>query len=188
MMPRMATTSSVSGRSAFDPVRTIWQFAAVAVGWYAVVLAAPRLHVGPDEHRVALTAHLLSLAVGFGAVLAVDGYALAVLRGRRGVADLLAFSAVADRFIWAGFAGLAVSGVCLNPDLGSAWTDLNLVAAFVAGLNGVYARTVRDRLPDLPPGAGVRALPWPWLLRAVCAGLLSQAAWWTSILVGSLTS
>ena len=184
----MANISTTTGRPVFDPVRTIWQFAAVAVGWCALILAAPRIHTGPDVHRVALTAHLLSLVAGFGAVLAVDGYALAVLRGRRGVADLLAFSAVADRFIWAGFAGLAVSGAYLDPDLGSAWADLNLVAVFVAGLNGVYARTVRDRLPALPPGAGVRALPRQWLLRAVCAGLLSQAAWWTSILVGSLTS
>lgn len=175
-------------RPAFDPVRTVWQVAAVSVGWCAVILTAGHTRTGAGGHRVALAIHLLSLATGFGAVLAVDGYALAVLLGRRTIVHLLAFSAVADRYIWLGFTALGLSGVYLNADIGGFWTGLNMAAFLVVGLNGVYARTIRERLPTLPPGAGARALPRPWLLRALLAGLLSQAAWWTSILIGSLAS
>lgn len=160
----------------------------MSVGWCVVILAAQHTRTGADGHATALVVHLLSLVAGFGAVLAVDGYALAVLCGRRTVAQLLTFSTIADRFIWSGFAGLGLSGVYLNTDIGSLTTGLNMVAVLVIGLNGVYARTIRERLPTPPPGAGARALPRPWLLRAVLAGLLSQVAWWTSILIGTLAS
>ena len=184
----MTTETPAVGRPAFDPAPTFGLAAAVAAAWCTVILFAQHAHVGAVGHRVALTLHLASLAIGFGAVLATDGYGLAVLAGRRTVAQMLDFSGLSDRFIWSGFAGLAVSGIFLDPDFGSGWTDLNLAAVLVAALNGVYARTIRERLPALPPGAGFRDLPRVWIARAACAALLSQAAWWTSILVGSLTS
>lgn len=173
---------------AFDSDRAAWQAIAVGLGWSAMVVAAHYTRTGPAGHRTALVLHLVSLAVGFGTVLAVDAYGLAVVFGRRSVPAMLRFAARADRFIWAGFAGLGVSGVYLDTELGSVVTIVNLWAVLIVGLNGVYARTVRDRLPALPAGAGIRDLPRPLLLRAFGSASLSQAAWWTSILIGTFAS
>ena len=160
----------------------------VCLGWSAMIVAAHHTRTGPTGHRVALAVHLVSLAVGFGTVLAVDACGLAVLAGRRTIAWMLRFSARADVLIWAGFTGLGVSGVFLDPKFGDAATLLNLYAVLILGLNGVYARTVRDRLPALAGDAGVPDLPRPLLLRALGSGLLSQAAWWISIVIGTFAS
>lgn len=173
---------------AFDSDSAAWRAVAVCLGWSAMVVAAHHTRTGPVGHRTALALHLLSLAVGFGTVLAVDACGLAVLAGCRTVTWMLRRSAQADALIWAGFAGLGVSGVFLDPKFGNVATLLNLYAVLVVGLNGVYARTVRDRLPLLAADAGVRDLPRPLLRRALASGLLSQAAWWTSILLGTFAS
>ena len=173
---------------AFDSDSAAWQAIAVCLGWSVMIVAAHGVRTGPVGHRTALVLHLLSLAVGFGTVLAVDACGLAVLAGRRTVAWMVRRSAHADAAIWAGFAGLGVSGVFLDPEFGNAATLLNLYAVLVVGLNGVYARTVRDRLPVLAADAGIQDLPRPLLRRALASGLVSQAAWWTSILIGTFAS
>lgn len=173
---------------AFDSDRAAWQAIAVCLGWSAMIVAAHHTRTGPVGHRTALILHLVSLAVGFGTVLAVDACGLAVLTGRRTIAWMLRFSARADALIWAGFTGLGVSGVFLDPKFGNAATLVNLYAVLVVGLNGVYAGTVRDRLPVLADDAGVQDLPRSLLLRALGSGLLSQAAWWTSIMIGTFAS
>jgi len=173
---------------AFDSDSAAWRAIAVCLGWSVMIVAAHQTRTGAVGHRIALVLHLLSLAVGFGTVLAVDACGLAVLAGRRTVAWMVRLSARTDALIWAGLAGLGVSGVFLDPAFGNVATLLNLYAVLVVGLNGVYARTVRDRLPLLADGAGVQDLPRPLLRRALVSGLVSQAAWWTSILIGTFAS
>ena len=187
-LPLQTTLPPHPASRAIDSDRAVWQAVAVGLGWSAMIVAAHYTRTGPAGHRTALVLHLVSLAVGFGTVLAVDAFGLAVLLRRRTVPALLRFSALADRFIWAGFAGLGVSGVYLDPKLGDTATLLNLWAVLVVGLNGVYARTVRDRLPALAADAGIHDLPRPLLRRALASGALSQAAWWTSILIGTFAS
>ncbi|AUG81921.1 hypothetical protein CFP65_7335 [Kitasatospora sp. MMS16-BH015] len=171
-----------------DLHRTVRRVAAVCIGWYAVILVSQQAHPGPDVRTAALGVHLLSLAVGFGAVLAVDGMGLAVLAGRARLATLLAFSARAEWLIWSGFLGLAVSGTALRPDFGDRWTAVNLTAALVAALNGVFAHRLRTTLPATTAASTWRDLPASYLWRASAAAVVSQVAWWTSILIGTLTS
>ncbi|WP_157536667.1 hypothetical protein [Kitasatospora mediocidica] len=180
------TTGAYAAASSWQ--RPLYSASAVCVGWYALILASLHAHPGAGVRDAALALHLLSLALGFGAVLAVDAMGLAVLLGWARVERLLAFSARADRLIWGGFVGLAVSGVWLRPDFSSGWTAVNFVAVLVAALNGVFAHALRTGVPPQ-----LRTRPWhdlpPSLLwRGCAAALVSQAAWWTSILVGSLTS
>ncbi|MER5636825.1 hypothetical protein ABT095_07715 [Kitasatospora sp. NPDC002227] len=171
-----------------DLHRTIRRVAAVCIGWYAVILASQHAHPGPDVRAAALGVHLVSLAVGFGAVLAVDGMGLAVLAGRTKLSTLLAFSARAERLIWTGFLGLALSGVALQPDFGSHWTAVNLTAALIAAVNGVLAHRLRTTLPATTAASHWRDLPTSYLWRAGYAAIVSQLAWWTSILIGTFTS
>jgi hypothetical protein len=168
--------------------RTVRRVAAVCIGWYAVILVSQHAHPGPGLRAVALDIHLASLAVGFGAVLAVDGLGLAVLAGRARLATLLAFAARAEWLIWAGFLGLAVSGTALRPDFGDGWTAVNLTAALVAAVNGVFAHRLRRTLPAVTEASRWQDLPASALWRAGCAAVVSQLAWWTSILIGALTS
>ncbi|MFE9424919.1 hypothetical protein ACFYNO_18315 [Kitasatospora sp. NPDC006697] len=183
-----ASTSHHCGCGAEHLQRTVWRIAAVCIGWYAVILASQHAHPGPGLRSAALGVHLVSLAVGFGAVLAVDGLGLAVLAGRSRLSTLLAFSARAEWLIWAGFLGLAVSGTALQPDFGSRWTAVNLTAALVAAVNGVLANRLRRTLPAGTAAGRWQDLPASVLWRAGCSAVVSQAAWWTSILIGTLTS
>ncbi|SEL98618.1 hypothetical protein [Streptacidiphilus jiangxiensis] len=183
----MSAASHLQARPADRRQQTLWRIAAVCLGWYAVILASVHTHPGFGVREVALGVHLVSLTLGFGAVLAVDGLGLAVLAGRARVGALLAFSARAERLIWTGFVGLALSGIALRPDFASGWTDANLVAALVAAVNGVLAQALRSGVPDVERLSGWRELPAPLLWRAGAAALVSQAAWWTSILIGALT-
>ena len=68
-----------------------WTGTVLAVGgvtacWIAAVLAATRFHPVGLLHDVALFVHLVSLAVGFGAVLVLEVYGASSLFGRRAAA------------------------------------------------------------------------------------------------------
>lgn len=184
----MSASTPLPRRGTDDLHRTIRHIAAVCVGWYVVILVSQHAHPGPGVQAAALDVHLLSLAVGFGAVLAVDTMGLAVLAGRARLSTLLAFSARAEWLIWAGFLGLAVSGTALRPDFDNRWTAVNLTAALVAALNGVLAHRLRRTLPATTPTSHWRDLPASYLWRATGAAIVSQLAWWTSILIGTFTS
>jgi hypothetical protein len=60
---------------------------------------------------VALFIHLISLVVGFGAVLAVDWYGLLSLSRRVTIGDVLLTAERMTPLIWIGLAGLTASGV-----------------------------------------------------------------------------
>lgn len=143
-------------------------------------------HLRPDPvlHEVALFAHLASLVLGFGAVLAVDWVALLWLLRQRPLADVLRTADNAHLPIWLGYAGLVVSGVLLEPDLASTATRVKLALVMVIGWNGAGAIVLNRRLArvgDQPPD--------PRLLRvAAGAAALSQAGWWGAMLVGFLNA
>ncbi|WP_052432508.1 hypothetical protein [Streptacidiphilus carbonis] len=159
----------------------------VSVGWCAAVVLAHRVDPTTAVRHLALGIHLAGLAVGFGAVLAVDVVALRALAGRRaGLSAAIRFAGSAEAWIWSGFAALALSGVFLRPHFGSAWTAVSLSAVLLVGLNGVYARTLRQWLTLLPSTATAADIPRPLALRALASGAISQAAWWTAIVIGLL--
>jgi hypothetical protein len=160
--------------------------AAVTVLWALAVFGSTRIHVDRYVHHLAVVLHLLSLTFGFGSVLAVDLCGLAGLRRRRdfALADAVRTAAVVDLLIWVGYLGLILSGLLLRPDLNSPLMWVKLGAALVAGLNGVNARRVMAAMSVLPRSARLADLPRPFACRAVAAALVSQAAWWTAILIG----
>lgn len=161
---------------------------AVCAGWYAVVQTSHLAHPSAAVHDAALVVHLASLAVGFGAVLTIDAAGLAVLTGRLGLGRLLDLTVRAERLIWAGFLGLAVSGAALRPNFGNGWTLVNLFAVLAVALNGIFAHTLRSSVPPAARTWHWRDLPASLRWRAAAAAAVSQAAWWTSILIGALTS
>ncbi|MEU4235902.1 hypothetical protein [Actinoplanes sp. NPDC026619] len=97
------------------PASPVWRGGLVVACWLAVVAGAPRQHPSDLVHGVALFGHLVSVVVGFGAVLLVDWFGLLWLTGRRSLDDVLRTAAGAHVPIWLGFAGLLTTGLFLGP-------------------------------------------------------------------------
>ncbi|WP_051797828.1 hypothetical protein [Catenuloplanes japonicus] len=157
--------------------------ALVSVIWLAVVVVAPRVAPPPEIHAAALLAHLISLLIGFGAVLFVDWSGILFLAGRRSFTDVLRTAESAMTPTWIGFIGLLASGALLNP-ASTHLTTIKLLAVLVVGLNGIYAGSLATRLSRF---TGHRP-PTSLLVRAGLAVVISQLAWWTAFIIGYLNS
>lgn len=133
---------------------------------------------------VALFIHLISLVVGFGAVLAVDWYGLLSLSRRRvTIGDVLLTAERLTPLIWIGLAGLTASGVLLKPDLSSWFVVAKLCCVLGVGIVGVLALAT-SRLME-------RQMPTPrrsLIHRGMVLAGLSQSFWWTAVIIGFITN
>lgn len=156
--------------------------AVAAVSWVAG-------HVHPDHtlHQVALFAHLASLTIGFGAVLAVDWVALLWLLQRRTLADVLGAAGNAHAPAWVGYAGLTLSGMLLEPDLSDPLTQAKVALVVLIGWNGVAAALLQRWLSRVAAGARPgEGMSQRRLLACACSGAVSQLGWWGAMLIGFL--
>ena len=159
-----------------------------SAAWLASVLVGGFLDPGAVVHRIALAAHILALVLSFGAILVLDWVGLLWLLGRRDVHDTRRLESAAQPLIWGGLAILLISGALLHPDLSSPPTQIKLVSILVLMLNGlVLTRTVKQ-LHLLPPATLFTAMAAGLRARLLAALCISQACWWTSVLVGLLNS
>ncbi|MEV4276126.1 hypothetical protein [Actinoplanes xinjiangensis] len=159
------------------PASPVAQAVLVAVCWLTVLAVSPYRHVPAQVHDIALFVHLGSMVIGFGAVLTVDWFGLLWLTGRRTLADVLSTARGTHVLIWAGFAGLLASGALLGMPAGP-----KALAVLVIGINGVYAAVLLRELGRHPRP------PTFLLVRAGLATTISQAAWWTALVLGYLNS
>ena len=165
-------------------------YAVVAATWAVVVIAAA---VFPLDHppvaRVALFIHLVSMAIGFGAVIVIDVYGILWLLGQRTLAELVDLDTAAHTVIAIGVGGLLASGIALQPDLSTAlaWFKMLLVLALM--LNGLAAQRMLVRLrKTLPPTTRGASIPWAAFQRGLTAAMVSQASWWGAIAIGFITN
>ncbi|WP_250281039.1 MULTISPECIES: hypothetical protein [unclassified Frankia] len=153
------------------------------IGWAAAVWTATHVTADPVLHTAALFVHLASLVAGFGAVLAIDFFALLWLSGRRSFPDIIRVADGLHLLIWAGLAGLVLSGVLLHPDLSTPITRVKIGLVLLIALNGLHIQAVQHRLERSATVAS-RML----LARSVISNLLSQAGWWGAMGIGYLNS
>lgn len=156
--------------------------AVVTGAWAASLGISVRIAPSTLAHDCALLVHLASLVAGMGAVLTVDWYAAQWLLGRQERADVMRLVDSAHPMIWLGLVGLTASGAVLQPDVGSAMTQVKLVAVLVLALNGLHARALQHRL------GATSAVPRRLMHRAVGAATISQVGWWTALVIGFLNS
>lgn len=152
----------------------------VAVG--AAVWMAEHVHPDHTLHQVAVFAHLASLVIGFGAVLAVDWVALLWLAQRRTLSAVLLAAGNAHVPAWLGYAGLMVSGMLLEPDLSNPLTKAKIALVVVIGWNGVAAALFHRRLSRMT----TQVMPPRQLLVCACSAAISQAGWWGAMFLGFL--
>lgn len=189
---RRTSTPAVAGATSARsrPARPMTGYVAVAGAWaMAVALAAVFPLDHPQVARVALFVHLVSMAIGFGAVIVIDVYGLLWLAGRRTLGQLVDLDTAAHIVIAVGVGGLLASGIALQPDLATPLARLKMLLVLVLMLNGLAAQRFLLRLQrTLPPDTGGARIPWAAFQRGLAAALVSQAAWWGALAIGFITT
>ena len=188
-MPASATSAATVTTTPRAP-RGIVDYAAVTAAWAVVVVAAAAFPLdNPHVSRVALFFHLISMAIGFGAVVMIDAYGLLWLFGDRTVEELVDLGRVAHSVIAVAVGGLLGSGIALQPDLSTPLARFKMLLVLALMLNGLVAQRMLQRLRQkLPPTTRGASIPWVAFQRGLAAALVSQASWWGAIAIGFITS
>jgi hypothetical protein len=167
----------------------VFEMAVVTLAWLVTVTGASVIVVeSPASRHIALFGHLISLIVGFGAVVAVDAYGFLWLLGRRTAAEIVRFAATAHVLISAGVVGLLVSGAILQPDLTAPLPRAKSLLVLMVMLNGVNAHRLSVRLRALPGEVSGDHIPWWCIPRSFLTAVISQVGWWGAIIIGFLTT
>lgn len=156
----------------------------VTAGVGVAVWVGASVHPHPAVHQGALFLHLACLVLGFGSVLTVDWVATAWALRWRSFDDVLSAAGHAHAPIWAGYAGLVVSGALLEPDLHSPSTLVKLVLVLVIGCNGAVATSLQDRLAATSPAGPTGRL----MLLSGLVAVVSQTCWWSATAIGFVTA
>jgi hypothetical protein len=181
-----ATTTATTDRTP----RRATDYAAVTGAWAVAVVAAAVFPLDdPQVARAALFIHLMSMAIGFGAVVMIDVYGLLWLSGYRSLGELVDLDTAAHTVIAVAVGGLLASGIALQPDLSSPLARFKMLLVLVLMLNGLSAQRMLHRMRrTLPPTTRGDSIPWTAFQRGLSAALISQATWWGSIAIGFITN
>lgn len=156
--------------------------------WLVAVLMSPAVHAEGSVHTFALTVHILSMVVAFGAIILVDWHGFLWLIGRRGLAEIIRLDGAATPLIWGGLVGMLASGAFLNPHLDSPMTDVKLAAVLILTLNGIMLIPLMRRLAQLPPADSFTDLTVGQRTHLLSALVISQLCWWTAIIIGFINA
>jgi hypothetical protein len=185
-----SSTSATTPPAATTPGRGTGDYLAVTGAWAVAVVAAAIFPLeDPQVARAALFIHLMSMAVGFGAVIMIDVYGLLWLFGHRTLTELVDLDTAAHTVIAVAVGGLLASGIALQPDLGTLMAKFKMLLVLVLMLNGLAAqRMLRRFRRTLPSTTSGDRIPWAAFQRGLAAALISQASWWGAIAIGFITS
>ena len=187
---RMSTATAPPVTPTTKGSRPATDYAVVAGAWALVVVLAAIFPLDDSRvARVALFIHLVSMAIGFGAVIVIDIYGLLWLAGRRTLVELVDLDTAAHTVIALGVGGLLASGIALQPDLATPLARFKMLLVLVLMLNGLAAQRFLVGLrKTLPPATRGASIPWAAFQRGLAAALVSQASWWGAIAIGFITN
>ncbi len=157
-------------------------------GWAASLLVGHLVDCGPELHRVGLAIHILALVLSFGTILVVDWLGLLWLMHKVQMHESGKLEAAAKPLIWGGLALLLASGALIDPDLTNPVTVVKLVCVLVLMLNGLGIAPAMHQLLALPAQTRFGELGRRLRCRLIIALSISQACWWTAVLIGLITS
>ncbi|MET4589852.1 hypothetical protein [Arthrobacter sp. 754] len=157
-------------------------------GWLASVLIGHNVDCGPELHRVGLAVHILALVLSFGTILGVDWLGLLWLLGKVQMHESGKLEAAAKPLIWGGLALLLASGALIDPDLANPVTAVKLGCVLVLMLNGLSIAPAMHQLMALPAETRFGGLGRRLRARLLTALTISQACWWTAVLIGLINS
>jgi hypothetical protein len=147
----------------------------------AAVFVSSRVQTPPLVHSIALFGHLASLVVGFGSVVGVDYFGLLWFLRRIPLDTMLRQADRMSPLIWLGLGGLVVTGAFMEPQLGAPLTLIKMGCVVGVGIVGVLAlstkRTMMRQMPRVTASV---------LIRGLFLAAMSQALWWSTVLIGFL--
>lgn len=166
-----------------------WVGSSVVVAAWLICLAIAASTTVPEPiAHVALAGHVMALTLSFGVITLLDWQGFMWVIGRRTRRDATQLADIAQPLVWTGIGALLLTGALLHPDLSAARTWAKLVAILVLMLNGVQTSRLAQHLHALPPRVDYLAIP-SWIRRRVAGmAMVSQATWWTAIIVGFVTN
>lgn len=163
-------------------------YALIMLGWWASLAVGYAGPADPPLRAFVLFLHLAALTIGLGAAIMVEYAGGLWLIGRGALRSLRHTEERLAAPAWIGYSGLLVTGALLSPDPHSPATALKLAAVLVVGMNGIAVQKLTTELDRLPGDLPFRRAPWRLRIWSIASGTLSQIAWWTAVLVGTLNT
>ncbi len=140
-----------------------------------------------ELNHVLLFIHLVSLITGFGAVIVIDTFGLLWILGKVKMSFVTQVANITQRLIWLGYIGLVLTGIplILMKDTISGLSTLKIFVVLLVGLNGVYLHFIKKAMGEVSDDTPVSNLN---KFRITLASAVSQAGWWTAIVIGFLNN
>ena len=132
--------------------------------------------------------HLASIIIGLGATVLLEVNGLLWTVGRESLDGVRRTERSVSALAWVGIIGLFASGAFLAPDLTNPLTVVKMTAVLVVAMNGVAMTRLTAELRRLPPRVRFPTLPLRLRMWCLWSGLVSQAGWWTAVLIGMLNT
>lgn len=159
-----------------------------AAAWTLAVLLGASVTVEGPVRVLAMTTHIIAMVLAFGAILLVDWHGFLWLIGRRELSETIRLDDAASPLIWIGILGMLFSGAFLSPNLANPLTVVKLVAVLILMLNGIMLIPLMRRLLVMPPTTTFRALTSGQRFHMLSCLTVSQACWWTAIVIGFINA
>ncbi len=140
-----------------------------------------------ELYHVLLFVHLVSLVVGFGAVIVIDTFGLLWILGKVRMSFVTQVANITQRLIWLGYTGLVLTGIplILMKESISGLSTLKIFVVILVGINGVYLHIIKKSMGEVSDDTPVSKLN---KFRITLASTVSQLGWWTAIVIGFLNN
>lgn len=156
--------------------------------WTLAVVTGTYITAEGPLRVLAVASHILAMVVAFGSILLVDWHGFLWLIGKRKLFETIRLDDAASPLIWTGIVGLLFTGVFLSPNLANPLTVIKLAAVLVLMLNGIMLIPLMRRLLVMPPTTTFGALTPGQRFHMLSCLTISQACWWTAIIIGFLNA
>ena len=145
----------------------------------------PTVYFETPLYYALVFAHLASLIAAFGAVMVTDFFGLCWIADRVPFRRLLKVAGTTEKLIWAGLAGMILSGVPLLIFKGFV-DELMVVKLFFVGLAAANGVALYFILHALRRHRDADAVPTLLMYRVGLSLAVSQVAWWGALVIGFL--
>ncbi|KND49121.1 MAG: hypothetical protein AB198_02525, partial [Parcubacteria bacterium C7867-003] len=140
-----------------------------------------------ELNHIILFIHLISLVVGFGAVIVIDTFGFLWLLKKVKLSFVNQVANITQPLIWIGWTGLVLTGTPLILMKGevSGLSTLKIFAVLMVGLNGLFLHFIKKSMSGVNDES---VMPNIVKFRITLATFISQAGWWTAIIIGFLNN
>lgn len=140
-----------------------------------------------ELNHVFLFIHLVSLILGFGAVLVIDTFGFLWLIKKVKLSFVNQVANTTQPLIWIGWTLLVLTGIPLIVLKGniSGLATVKIFAVLLVGLNGVFLHSIKKSMDGITDET---IMPNIIKFRITLATFISQVGWWTAIVIGFLNN